>query len=157
MNLHGCMAMHGCINMSQSLHCHCSGLSYSPTMTISITIVVTIAFVTIPLSTVQDSPTMTILPGHGPVLSSEAGQALAVNYLDTTSGCCPKVKSRWPGWWKVWVWVIFSTGQWPAWLALLCGSNIGEEIKWHQNVIKMVRYENIYIDKWHQNSEGGKE
>ena len=33
MNLHGCMAMHGCINMSQSLHCHCSGLSYSPTMT----------------------------------------------------------------------------------------------------------------------------
>ena len=47
--------------------------------------------------------------------------------------------------------VIFSTGQWPAWLALLCGLNIGEVVKWRQNVIKMVREEKICIDKWHQN------
>jgi len=46
------------------------------------------------LDLLKESPTMTILPGHGPVLSSEAGQALATNYLNTTSSHCHKVKSR---------------------------------------------------------------
>jgi len=46
------------------------------------------------LDLLKDCPTMTILPGHGPVLSSEAGQDLAANYLNTTSGHCHKVTTR---------------------------------------------------------------
>jgi len=46
------------------------------------------------LDLLKDCPTMTILPGHGPVLSSEAGQELAANYLNTASGHCHKVTTR---------------------------------------------------------------
>ena len=100
--------------LSQSFLCHCPGLSHHETCNCyyhchshntlaivqnpsTIAIQITIAIIIISISIVEDFPTMTILPGHGPVLSSEAGRALASNYLDTTSGHCHKVSSRWWG------------------------------------------------------------
>jgi len=42
----------------------------------------------------KDSPSMTVLPGHGRVLSSQIAQDIATNYLTMTSGLCHKVTSR---------------------------------------------------------------
>ena len=43
---------------------------------------------------IQDSPSMTVLPGHGRLLSSQIAQDIAANYLTMTSGLCHKVTSR---------------------------------------------------------------